>query len=158
MAGKWILPALLLAAAAACDPIDTAYDLLEAIEYGDGHALETILTADLYGALDGFMEQARAIAQADPALAEDLLRSRYGSTVTLEDLENLTNQEIMGLIMGTIALQPEEYVERETASMEGREATVVIHYFNGSTISFRMNWENGDWRVSDSSLMGAMFR
>ncbi len=158
MAHKWVFPVLLMAAAAVCDPIDTAYDLMEAIEYGNGSALETILSSDLYQTLDGFIEQARSIALADPVLAQDLLRSRYGTAVSLEDLEGLSNQDIMGLIMETITLQPEEYVERETASMEGREATVVIHYFNGSTVSFRMNWEDGDWRVSDSSLLAAMFR
>lgn len=43
------------------DPIDTAYDLMEAIEYQDGYALEGLLTEDLYGAITGFLDQAREI-------------------------------------------------------------------------------------------------
>lgn len=157
---KRFFPVLLLLASAAvmrADPVDTAYDLMEAVEYGDGYALEGLLTADLYAAIDGFIDQVRAIMETDPVLAENLLYSRYRGRITLDDFAVLNNCEIMGMVMGEAQLQPFEQVEGEEAQLEGRNATVVIRYFDGSSISFRMSWENSGWRVADTSLLAYLF-
>jgi len=159
MTGKILKAALVLTAAAVvqADPVDTAYDLMDAIEYGDGYALEGLLTEDLYSVINGFIDQVRGIIETDPILAEDLLNSRYRNSLTLDDFAVLNNQEILGKAMMQINLQPMEQVESEEAQMEGRSASVVIRYFNGSSISFRMSWENSGWKIADSSLLGFLF-
>lgn len=158
MTGKIHTAVLILFAATALgDPVDTAYDLMDAIEYGDGYALEGLLTEDLYSAVNSYIHQVRGIIETDPALAEDLLNSRYNGSITIADFEAMNNREILGLAMNRINLQPLEQVESEEAQLEGRSARVVIRYFNGSSISFRMSWENSSWRIADTSLLEFLF-
>lgn len=154
---KMLSGVLILAATAMADPIDTAYDLMEAVEYSDGYALEGLLTEDLYTTVNGFIDQARSIIETDPALAENILNSRYRGRITIDDFKSLNNSEIMGMVLDQVNLQPLEQVESEEAQLEGRNATVIIRYFNGSSISFRMSWENSGWRIADSSLLGFLF-
>ncbi len=139
-------------------PIDTAYDLLDAITYEDGYALEQLLSADLYFTLTSFLDQARALVETDPVLSENLLLSRYGGRITIADFEVLNNEEILGRILAEVSLQPDEQIERETADMHGRTASVVFFYFNGASISFEMVWENSNWRVTNTSLLAILFR
>jgi hypothetical protein len=154
------LPALLcfIPAIVLADPIDTAHSFLDAIEFADGHALEELLSEDLLQVLHGYLEQARLLAGEDPALAAELLRSRYGELLQLEDLLHLTNQELFGIVLQNVRIQPDDLIEAETAEMEGRNARVVLTYLNGATVSFSMTWENSDWRISDTSLLRSMFR
>ena len=160
MTGRVLLPAVLLTAVLSlrADPVDTAYDLMEAIEYRDGYALEDLLSQDLYAAIDGFLEQVRGMIETDPVLAGNLLEGRYSGSITIDDFRNMTNQEILGRVMGEVRLLPLEQVESETARLEGRNAVVVISYFGGASVSFDMTWEDGGWRVTDSSLLGEVFR
>jgi len=139
-------------------PVDAAYDLLDAIEYSSGYALEDILSGDLYTAFTGFLDQVRALAETDPVLAESILSQRYSGRITIEDFTVLNNQELLGKIMSEVSLQPDDQIQQETADMQGRNATVVISYFDGASISFSMVWENSGWRVSDTSLLGTVFQ
>jgi len=149
--------AVLLVCSVAASPVDTAYDLLDAVEWQDGYALESIVSCDLYMAFTVFVDQMRALRDEDPVLVESLLQSRYMGRITVADFESLNNQEILGVLLGEVVIQPDEQVMRETAEMEGRNATVVIYYFNGASISFQMVWENGDWRITDTSLLAFLF-
>lgn len=139
-------------------PLDTAYDLLDAITYQDGYALEDVFSNDLYTAFTAFLDQVRALVEADHVLAGNLLRDRYSGRITVADFEMLNNEEILGKIMGEVHLQPDEQILQETADMEGRTATVVISYFDGASISFSMVWENSDWRITDTSLLATIFQ
>ncbi len=138
-------------------PLDTAYDLLDAVAYQDGYALEEIFTADLYRTFTSFFDQIRALVELDPVLAESLLNSRYGQRVTISDFQGLSDEEVFGKILGEVHLQSDEQIERETVNMQGRDATVVLFYFNGASISFRMVWENSYWRIADTSLLTTLF-
>lgn len=160
MTGRAFLVFTVLAATAvsAADPIDTAYDLMDAVSYQDGYALRELLSQDLWSTISTFIDQVRELAVADPALAGDILSSRYRGRITVNDLEILTNEEILGIVMGGMNLQPEDQVESESAQLEGRNATVVLYYFNGGSVSFRMTWENSGWRITDSSLLGVVFQ
>lgn len=149
---------LTVSAVSFASPIDTAYDLLDAISWRDGYALEGIFSADLYLTLTSFLDQARDLIEADPVLAGNLLVGRYGGRITVADFDILTNEEILGRIMGEVRLQSDDQIEMETADMQGRTATVVISYFDGSSISFLMVWEDSNWRISDTSLLATVFR
>jgi hypothetical protein len=143
---------------AGASPVDSAYDLLDAITYQNGYALEDILSHDLYQTITGFLDQVRSLVETDPVLAASLLNERYRGGITIEDFEVLTNQELLGKLMLEASLQSNDQIQQETAEMQGRNATVVISYLNGASISFSMVWENSKWRVSDSSLLGTVFR
>ncbi len=148
---------ILLSGVMLASPVDVAYSLFDAIEYHDGYALENIFSNDLYFTLTGFLDQTRLLVQADPVLAENMLQQRYHGRITVYDVEILSNEELLGKLLSEIHLQSYEQIEQETADMTGRLATVVITYFNGSTISFRMVWEDGDWRITDTSLLATVF-
>ncbi|MCK5785960.1 MAG: hypothetical protein KAH54_05300 [Candidatus Sabulitectum sp.] len=155
---RFIVFALLLTAVLNASPLDTAYDLLDAITYQDGYALESIFSVDLYRSFTEFLDQTRILVEADPALAAGILQQRYRGRITVADFDILNNEELLGKIMGEVLLQPDEQIQQETADMEGREATVVISYFNGASISFRMVWEESDWRIVDTSLLATVFQ
>jgi len=154
---KFIVFLFSITAVVYASPLDIAYDLLDAVTYQDGYALEEIFTSDLYRTFTSFFDQIRALVELDPVLAESLLHNRYGGRLTISDFQGLSDEEIFGKIMGEIHLQPDEQIEQETVSMEGRDATVVIFYFNGASISFRMVWENSYWRIADTSLLATLF-
>ncbi|MCK5130926.1 MAG: hypothetical protein KAR40_02100 [Candidatus Sabulitectum sp.] len=149
---------LLIVVVANASPLDTAYDLLDAITYQDGYALEDIFSDDLYATFTGFLDQTRILVEADPVLAGNILQQRYGGSIAVDDFAELSNEEMLGKIMGEVNLQPEEQIQQETADMAGRDATVVISYFNGASISFRMVWENSNWRITDTSLLATIFQ
>jgi len=144
--------------AAYADPVDTAYDLLDAVSRQDGYALEDLLSRDLYSSITEFLNQARAFIETDPALAGDLLSERYMGRITVDDFQIMSNEEILGKLMAQTSLPPIENIEQETANLQGRSATVVLSYMGGGSISFTMIWEDSRWRISDSSLMSTMFR
>jgi hypothetical protein len=151
----WFTVALVSSISAS--PVDTAYDLLDAVVWQNGYAVENLLSSDIYTAIIGFIDGVRALRDENPALVESLLQSRYRGRITVADFESLSNQEILGVLLGEIVLQPAEQIMTETAEMEGRNASVVIHYFNGASISFQMVWEDGDWRIIDTSLLASLF-
>lgn len=153
---KWIA-ILFFTLTVYADPVDTAYDLLDAIGRQDGYALEDILSNDLYVTITGFLDQVRGIIATDPVLAEDVLSSRYGDRITVYDFEVLSNEEILGKLMGEMNLQPSDNIEHETAELQGRNATVVLTYIGGGSISFIMIWEEGEWKICDSSLLERIF-
>lgn len=155
---KFIVFIVLIAAVAHASPLDTAYDLLDAITYQDGYSLEGIFSHDLYTSITDFLDQTRILVEADPALAAGILQQRYSGRITVADFRLLNNEEMLGKIMGEVHLQPDEQIQQETADLEGREATVVISYFNGASISFRMVWEESGWRIADTSLLSTVFR
>lgn len=153
-----VVTILFIAGAVAASPLDTAYDLLDAITYQDGYALENVFAEDLYTALTEFLDQTRILVEADPVLAGNILQQRYRGRITVDDFAVLNNEELLGKIMGEVYLQPDEQIQQETADMEAREATVVISYFNGASISFRMVWEDSNWRITDTSLLSTVFQ
>ncbi|MCD6587361.1 MAG: hypothetical protein J7K88_02280 [Candidatus Fermentibacteraceae bacterium] len=149
--------AFVLVCSVSASPVDTAYDLLDAVAWQDGYALENLVSSDLYSAFTEFIDQMRALRDEDPVLVESILQSRYRGRITVTDFESLNNQEILGVLLGEVVIQPDEQVTRETAEMEAGNATVVIHYFNGASVSFQMVWEDGDWRITDTSLLAYLF-
>jgi len=149
--------AVLLVCSVVASPVDTAYDLFDAVARQDGYALENLVSSDLYTAFTEFVDQMKALRDEDPVLVESLLQSRYRGRITVADFESLNNQEILGVLLGEVVVQPDEQVMRETAEMEGRNATVVIYYSNGASISFQMVWEDGNWRITDTSLLAYLF-
>ncbi len=153
----FILMPLLLVTFAISDPIDTANDFLFAVEYQNGYAMEEIFSQDLYNTFISFFDQMRALADADPVLAENLIRQKYGNRVELSDLTELSNEEILSLLLGEIHLQSTTQIEQESAQMEGRTATVVLTYFDKSSVSFSMAWEVGCWKITNTSLLTMFF-
>lgn len=153
----FIFTPLLLVTILIADPIDTANDFLYAVECQDGYALEELLAQDLYNTFISFFDQMRVLAEADPVLAENLIRQKYGRRIELSDLTELSNVEILSLLLGEIHLQSTSQIAEESARMEGETATVVFTYFDQSSISFLMTWEAGDWKITNTSLLTMLF-
>ncbi|MEA3267248.1 MAG: hypothetical protein U9P42_09960 [Candidatus Fermentibacteria bacterium] len=152
-----IVTILFIAGAVSASPLDTAYDLLDAVTYQDGYALENVFAQDLYSTLTEFLNQTRILVEADPVLAGNILQQRYRGRITVDDFAVLNNEELLGKIMGEVHLQPDQQIQQESVNMEGRNATVVLLYFNGASVSFRMVWEDSNWRIADTSLLATLF-
>ena len=153
----FILMPLLLVTILFADPIDTVNDFLYAVEFQDGYALEGLFAQDLYNTFISFFDQMRALADADAVLAARLIRQKYGNRVELSDLTDLSNTEILSLLLGEIHLQSTDQIEQESAHLEGETATVVLTYFDKSSVSFLLTWESGDWKITNTSLLTMLF-
>ncbi len=152
-----MLPVLFILSLAAADPVDTAYLVLDAIQWQDGYRLEDLLSEDLYLTVVQFLDQARDLAEADPVLAENMLNQRYNGRITVEDITNMNNQDLIGKLLGEVNLPSADGVERESANLQGRNAAVVLFWPGGGSVSFQMVWENSDWHVTDSSILHGLF-
>ena len=138
-------------------PLDTAYDLLHAIEYCDGNALLETFSESLRLQIVTQIDQMRQIALKDPAIA-GITVQRLGGGVTEYDLEHLTVEELLGKGLERISLSSSDMVEEEQVTMSGRTASVALYWPDGESISFRMVWENSSWKITGTDLLSILFR
>jgi len=147
---------LILAPAAGSTPLDTAYDFLYAVEFGDGAAMLETFTESLSLQISSQIEQMRQLALADPSIAARTIR-RFGGTMTMYDLENLSPDELLGRVLQGVHLSLPENVDEEYLTMSGRNAEVTLLWIDGGSISFTMVWEESSWRISDTDLLSMLF-
>ena len=151
-----ILSILVLAPAAGSTPLDTAYDFLYAVEFGDGTAMLDTFTEALRVQISSQIEQLRQLALADPSVAAGTIR-RFDGFITLYDLENLPPDELLGRLLEGIHLSLPENVDEEYLTMSGRNAEVTLTWIDGGSVSFSMVWEESSWRISDTDLLSMLF-
>ncbi len=147
---------LILAPSAGSTPLDTAYDFLYAVEFGDGAAMLGTFTESLSLQISARIEQMRQLALADQSIAARTIR-RFGGTMTMYDLENLSPDELLGRVLEGIHLSLPENVDEEYLTMSGRNAEVTLSWIDGGSVSFTMVWEDSGWRISDTDLLSMLF-
>jgi hypothetical protein len=152
-----LFPALLLLAPVlAADPVDSARDLLYAVEYGHGDSFLELLSESVRAQVESAYSQLQDIASEDPGLAETMLQ-RTGSGLTTWDLEWMTTEDFVSVLLRSVQLPSLEEVTSEKVSMYGRNAEVVMTWFSGYSITFQFTWENSSWKVTGSSLLEQLF-
>lgn len=138
------------------DPIDTSLDFLTALERADGEAVTALLSGDLRQRLQDVFDQLSALAVENPDMLEAAL-SRFGDRLSPSDIADLPLESLVGrLLEGRVFLDTNRIV-MENAVLEGRNATVVLEFEGGGSVSFRMVWEESDWRIADSSVLNLLF-
>jgi hypothetical protein len=155
----WIIltvSTLIIVPAAGSTPLDTAYDLLYAIEFCDGAAMLETFTESLSLQISVRIEELRQLALADPSIAARTIR-RFGGTMTIYDLENLSSDELLGRVLEGVHLSLPQNVDEEYLTMSGRNAEVTLSWIDGGSVSFTMVWEESSWRISDTVLLSMLF-
>ena len=137
------------------DPIDTALDFLSALEHADGAAVTGLLSHDMSLRLDEVFTQLALLGADNPDMLAAAL-ARFGGRLAPEDLAVLTRDEIIGKLLEGRTFPLEADITRENAVLEGRNATVVLDFTGGGSISFRMVWEESTWKIADTSLLTQM--
>ncbi|MBN2587933.1 MAG: hypothetical protein JXA64_07690 [Candidatus Fermentibacteraceae bacterium] len=152
-----LFPALLLMAPALlADPVDSARDLLYAVEYGHGDSFLELLSESVRGQVESAYRQLQDIAAEDPGLAETMLQ-RTGSGLTTWDLEWMTTEDFVSVLLRSVQLPSLEEVISEKVSMYGRNAEVVMTWLSGYSVTFQFIWESSSWKVTGSSLLDQLF-
>ncbi len=147
---------LLVFMSAQADPLDTARDFLDALAWRDGARISGLLSESLNQRFREVFQQLRLLEAENPEMLEAAL-SRFRGRITPGDIAGLTEEELLGrLVEGLEFTHPGE-PEREHALLEGRDASVVLDYPGGGSVSFRMVWENSGWRIADTSLLRMLF-
>ncbi|MFO7626087.1 MAG: hypothetical protein R6V62_02365 [Candidatus Fermentibacteraceae bacterium] len=138
------------------DPIDTSLDFLTALERADGEAVTALLSRDLRQRLQEVFEQLAALGAENPDMLEAAL-SRFGDRLSPADITDLPLESLVGRLLEGRAFPDTEQIVMENAVLEGRNATVVLEFQGGGSVSFRMVWEDSDWRIADSSVLNMLF-
>jgi len=144
---------LLITVVSTATPLDTAYDMLQALEWGDAEGVMDLLSADVRARVDASLDALRLLSQQNPAAASDLLRS-LNLGIVPADLEDMSGAELLALVIQRRGLRFHlSEVEREHVSMSGRTAEVGLVLLDGDSLHMSMVWEEGSWRVSGSRLV-----
>lgn len=138
------------------DPIDTSLDFLTALERADGEAVTALLSRDLRQRLQDVFAQLSVLAAENPGMLEAAL-SRFGDRLTSTDITGLPLESLVGRLLEGRVFPDTGLIVLENAILEGRNATVVLEFQDGGTVSFRMVWEESDWRIADSSVLNMLF-
>lgn len=138
------------------DPIDTSLDFLTALERADGDAVTALLSRDLRQRLQEVFEQLSDLGAENPDMLEAAL-SRFGDRLSPADITDLPLESIVGRLLEGRTFPDTDQIVLENAVLEGRNATVVLEFQGGGSVSFRMVWEESDWRIADSSVLNMLF-
>lgn len=153
------VPAILLLgglSVLSADPIDTATGFLAALGRADGEAVSAQLSRDLRQRLEDVFEQLSLLGSENPAMLEAAL-SGFGDRLTPSDIAELSFESLLGRLLEGRAFPDSGLIVMENAVLEGRNATVLLEFEGGGSVSFRMVWEESDWRIADSSLLRMLF-
>ncbi len=151
--GMIAMMALLVAGTALATPLDTAYDMMDALTRADAWAVTDLLSADVRAGVDAALEGLQELARESPAAASDLLRSS-GLGIGPGELAGMTAEELLDLVLRTRRLRFHfSEVQREHVTMSGRRAEVGLALLGGDSLHMSMVWEEGGWKISGSRLL-----
>lgn len=156
MLRSFVVVPLLVLASVGATPLDTVYDFLRSVEYGNLEWLLELLSEDLAAQLQGGCEQIISLAEAEPAMVERMMTA-LGMPLRTADVAAMDSRELLGAFLQRIPDLPEVYVERESLEMSGRKASVTLTTTYGTTVYFELVWENGGWRITWTSLLEDLF-
>lgn len=134
------------------DPINTAYDFLDALERADGAGVIRLLSRDLSGRLGEVLDELQLLAAENPSMLTAAL-ARFGGRLSPDDILIHSHDELIGRLLEGRSFPVQDQVAEENAVLEGRNAVVVLHFIDGGSVSFRMVWEESTWKIADTSLL-----
>ena len=145
-----------VASVASSTPIDSTWDLLEAVEYSDGERFLDLMAESVRIQIELSYQQLKELAVDDPDMAETLLRE-LGINLTTRDLEYMTTSDFVTRMLDGVYLPSLENVISEKATMNGRNAEVVFSWHSGYSLSIQFIWENSYWKVTGSPILDQLF-
>lgn len=146
-----ILPSISIAT-----PIDTAWDVLYAVENNDGYAFLDLMSETVRGSLDTAFAQVKQLAEDQPEMAQALL-DRTGTGLTAWDVTPMDIETFVSVMLENVMLPSLDLVQIEGVSMNGRNAQVELTWHGGYSLTFMMVWENSSWRITGSTIIDRLF-
>ena len=137
-------------------PVDTAWDLLYAVENRDGQWFLDLMSESLSAQIETRIEQIKELAGIDPGLIEGFLLSA-GLPVSAYDLQGMTSSDFISIVLESTNLPPLCNIVSEEASMNGRNATVILKWASGYSLNLQVVWEESSWKVTGSSILERVF-
>ncbi len=137
-------------------PVDTAWDLLYAVESQDGQWFLDLMSESLCVQIETRIEQIKELAETDSGLIEEFLLSA-GLSVSVYDLQWMTYSDIISIVLENTYLPPLCNIVSEEASLNGRNATVVFKWSSGYSLNLQVVWEESTWKVTGSSILERVF-
>jgi hypothetical protein len=137
-------------------PIDTAWDLLYAVESRDGQWFLDLMSESLHVQIEMRFEQLQELAENEPDMAEELVRYA-GLSITVYDLLWMTSADFISMVLESTSIPPLGNIVSEEASLNGRNATVVFKWSSGYSLNLQVTWEESSWKVNGSSILERVF-
>lgn len=137
-------------------PVDTAWDLLYAVENRDGQWFLDLMSESLSAQIETRIEQIKELAGIDPGLIEGFLLSA-GLPVSAYDLQGMTSSDFISIVLESTNLPPLCNIVSEEASMNGRNAAVILKWASGYSLNLQVVWEESSWKVTGSSILERVF-
>ncbi len=108
-------------------PVDTAWDLVYAVESRDGEWFLDLMSESLRAQIETRIEQIKELAGTNPGLIEEFLL-RAGLPISAYDLQWMSSSDFISTVLENTNLPPLGNIVSEEASMNGRNATVIFKW------------------------------
>lgn len=151
-----ILTLALIVSVASSTPVDTTWDLLNAVEYCDGERFLELMSESLRIQIESSYQQLKQIASEEPDMAETMLRE-LGMNLTTWDLEWMAAADFVTRMLDGVYLPSLENVILENSSMNGRNAEVEFTWHSGYSLCIQLTWEESSWKVTGSPVIDQLF-
>ncbi|MCK5064796.1 MAG: hypothetical protein KAQ97_05910 [Candidatus Fermentibacteraceae bacterium] len=137
-------------------PVDTAWDLVYAVESRDGQWFLDLMSESLCAQIESRIEQIKELAETNPELIEEFLHSA-GLPISAYDLQWMSSSDFISTVLENINLPPLGNIVSEEASLNGRNATVIFKWSSGYSLNLQVVWEESSWKVTGSSILARIF-
>lgn len=137
-------------------PVDTAWDLVYAVESRDGQWFLDLMSESLCAQIESRIEQIKELAETNPELIDEFLLST-GLPISAYDLQWMSSSDFISTVLENINLPPLGNIVSEEASLNGRNATVIFKWSSGYSLNLQVVWEESSWKVTGSSILARIF-
>jgi hypothetical protein len=151
-----LLTIISISSVASSTPVDSTWDLLNAVENRDGERFLDLMSESVRVQIELSYQQLKDLAADNPGLAETLLRES-GSEVTTWDLEWMDAEDFVSRMLEGVYLPPLDNIISEEASLRGRNADVLFTWYSGYSLSIQFSWEESSWKVTGSPVLNQLF-
>jgi len=153
---NFIITLFVVVSVALSTPVDSTWDLLEAIEYRDGEWFLELMSESVRVQIESSYQQLKDLAATDPGLVETLFQG-MGIEMTTWDLEWMTTGDFISKMLEGIYLPPLDNIISEEVSMNGRNADVLFTWYSGYSLAIQFCWEEHSWKVTGSPVLAQLF-
>ena len=147
---------LFLSSVILATPVDTAWDLLYAVENRDGQWFFNLMSESLRTQIETRIEQIKELAETNSGLIDEFLYNA-GLPISAYDLQWMSSSDFISAVLANTCIPPLGNIVSEEASMNGRNATVSFKWSSGYSLDLQVVWEESSWKVTGSSILGQLF-
>jgi len=145
-----------ISSTAVSTPVDSTWDLFNAIEYRDGNSFLDLMSESVRIRIETSYQQLQELASEDPEMADAIL-NELGINLSTWDLEWMTPDDFISRMLFHVNLPPFENIISEEVSMSGRNAEVLFTWHSGYSLLIQFVWEDSSWKVNGCPVLDQLF-